>query len=256
MTHVVSIIICFYYCRNWGLESSEGTCSRSQFSDEARMWSRQSDSSAYTLRGSKVVEWVKIEPGAENSWTVKTCLTGSYDRHVLDILQLDSIFKLERIWEQSPAQCSQQEAVSTAVERCGDRDHSVLPEKTLSSPQQPCASAEPRSHLHPPSLRPLGGQGGLAKAFFFFSMSHSMWGPPQPGMEPAPPHTHTCPGNMQVPGEASKQSPGEGIAVPSAWNAPCCAHRRPWVPTGFPASLPSGPWLRRHLSERPSPGSS
>ena len=191
MTHVVSIIICFYYCRNWGLESSEGTCSRSQFSDEARMWSRQSDSSTYTLRGSKVVERVKIEPGAENSWTVKTCLMGSYNRHVLDILQLDSIFKLERIWEQSPAQCSQQEAVSTAVERCGDRDHSGLPERTLSSSQQPRTSAEPRFHLHSPSLCPLGWQGRLAKASFFFPCHTACGVLPNQGWNLPPTHTHT-----------------------------------------------------------------
>lgn len=39
-------------------------------------------------------------------------------------------------------------------------------------------------------------------------------------------------------GKASRQSSGEGIAVPSTWNAPCPPPPR--GPTGFPPSLPSG----------------
>lgn len=155
------------------------------------MRSRQSDSSAYALRGSKVVEWVKIEPGAENSWTVKTCLMGSYNRRVLDILQLDSIFKLERIWEQSPARCSQQEAVSTAVERFGDRAHSVLPEKTpsFSSAASHFCRAEISPALSTPVPTWLTGQTG--QSLFFFSQCHAACGVlPNQGWN-LPPHAHT-----------------------------------------------------------------
>ena len=58
----------------------------------------------------------------------------------------------------------------------------------------PAASHFCRAEISPALSIPvptwLTGQTG--QSLFFFSMSHSMWGPPQPGMEPAPPtHTHT-----------------------------------------------------------------
>lgn len=76
LTYVLLLSL-FYYYRNWGLESSEVTCSRPQLAMEPEYNTGILIPEVMLLMCSRCVEEIKNESRAETSWIVKKHLMGS-----------------------------------------------------------------------------------------------------------------------------------------------------------------------------------